>query len=942
VYMNINAKSLIIGIVALLVTAASAGAMIIGPPPTPTPGPTPGPTPPQFIYLNQYAVSGGSPTRLEVGKDGRIYVSYYGQKEVRVYSNSGIELMSIASKGSPVGVGIDNTSGRIYVGDVSYKEVRLYNSDGSPYQKSGLQVKLGIGTNEFSYPLEIAVYQGRAYVLDKGLRKVRVYASEDGVIYNGTSYNTGQRLFDFGYGTLLQPNGIAMDEAAGEIYILDAAASNVKVFNTDGGYLSARTIEAKSTSASGLAVDSKWLYLADRFQDYIKVIDKTTKTISTFAEYGSAEGQLKTPTDVGLDGDGKVFITNSNNLRLEVYGKEGYTGLQITPEALNFSTYESGSCLSSGAELRVQGQSAQTWQISGGASWLSVTGSDPGTPPATPCNPGAALQQITTGVGATAPIYISVDPAGLSASPEGEPYTAQVVFKRGSEGIAYVLFVTLEVKGNPAWISAAPSSLPAFKHQINGADLPSGTIIITTGGTLTWSATAQYGQGGPTGWLKVSPSSGSESAGVKVETLAQINAMAEGGYDAMIEIAAGGAQGSPAYVSVHLDLLEAGDIEVHRNLGQGSFRITGPEQFDISEDTLSWTAQDVKPGRYHIEFSHISGYYRPQSRDFTVQSGERTEVEGTYIKRRTADIIIAGAGDKRADNIVNVLAIDGKVLWSAAPFKKNQGIRVGAADMDGDGIDEVVMTDGAGHIKVYGADGKQITDYELGNGQWLEISAADIDGDGKAEITAAWTRKNEDDTYTEAIETYGLEAGALKKEATLLREAGDKHEAVTIAVGDIDGDGRADLITGGTADISAYGVDIEGGILSLKWSRAYAGGERPNLASGDINDDGIDEIIVGAGPDRAIEALVSVLNGDGTDYGVDINAYGEYDYRYGATAAAGDIDGDGKAEIAAGAGPGRKNEALIRLYDGQGVLLETIKALDCFLGVNVSLGSFGR
>ncbi|HEY1378323.1 MAG TPA: VCBS repeat-containing protein, partial [Gemmataceae bacterium] len=79
-----------------------------------------------------------------------------------------------------------------------------------------------------------------------------------------------------------------------------------------------------------------------------------------------------------------------------------------------------------------------------------------------------------------------------------------------------------------------------------------------------------------------------------------------------------------------------------------------------------------------------------------------------------------------------------------------------------------------------------------------------------------------------------------------------------------------------------------------------------SVATGDVNGDGVSDVIVGAGPGGGPH--VRAINGATLLAGqvVDLFSFMAYDPRFtgGVNVAAGDVNGDGRADIITGAGPG--------------------------------------
>jgi large repetitive protein len=127
---------------------------------------------------------------------------------------------------------------------------------------------------------------------------------------------------------------------------------------------------------------------------------------------------------------------------------------------------------------------------------------------------------------------------------------------------------------------------------------------------------------------------------------------------------------------------------------------------------------------------------------------------------------------------------------------------------------------------------------------------------------------------------------------------------VSVAAGDVTGDGRADIITGAGPGATPW-VRVWDGATFLEiasffaYDPAFAGGV--NVTSADVDGDGRADIITGAGPGGGPH--VRVWSGVDSH---EITGFFAYDPAFpgGVNVAAADIDGDGHADIITGAGPG--------------------------------------
>lgn len=863
--------------------------------------------PPTSIPVDNYAILEGSPARIAADSSGKLYVTNNTRGLINVFSNNGILLKSINTVESPLGIAVDS-AGKIYVSDIEKKNVGVYDPNGS------LLLKLGSGDAEFGLPNDIAVSSsGNIYVTDSINNVVKVYSP------------SGANLFIFGAGLLSFPTGISMDDGAGEVFVIDHRNNYIRIYDLNGNLK--RSIKGsggmmgggKLLRPLGLAIDSTRMYVTDIFHSVVAAYDKVSGVFLKYiGNYGSGSGEFKTPIGLAMDKDNKIFIANNENQRIEVLGIDIFNSLKTDPNTINISSYNNGSLIT---------QSVKLTSTIANTAWTAVVS-----------NPRITLSSVS---GTTpASVNVIVNPAFLKQG----IYTSTVKFITPS-GTESILLVNLEIR-NPS-LSVAPSSIN-FVYQKNSNILPSGSIMInSTGATLGWNASVSA-----VSWLKLSSTptlniwqtssiSGNTPSSIQVLLTDYVKYLPAGAYEAVITVNAGAVQGSPALVKVHLDVVESSSIKVTTNLDNALFTITGPENFSGSGKT--WVAENVKTGTYSISFSDVDGYKKPADRTFTVKTGETAEIEGIYTSNLSPMHIIAGSADPKG-NVFKIMSLDGlsemSIIPFGSPYDIPSAVKVAAGDLDGDGIDEIVVTNGKNIIKIYRPDGNKIASkYLSGFADKLEIALADIDDDGKAEILAGYVDRS---SNSRSIVSFGLNGNLLTNELYLMFRPGIV-EPFTLTSGDIDGDGKPELIIADRFNLTAYRIinTFFESVVQI-WSRTISEAVNPVITTGDIDGDGIDEICFASGPNSANPSRVRFLKGNGTDYGLQFDAFGDLSYMYGATVSLADIDGDGISEIAVGAGPGSSNEALIRLFESDGQFINQITALDTLYGVNISFGRFDK
>ncbi len=259
-------------------------------------------------------------------------------------------------------------------------------------------------------------------------------------------------------------------------------------------------------------------------------------------------------------------------------------------------------------------------------------------------------------------------------------------------------------------------------------------------------------------------------------------------------------------------------------------------------------------------------------------------------------LIFAGSGPGSGE--LRIFQANGTPLVTISPFGGafTGGVRVAAGDLNGDGITDVVagMASGGGEVRAYsGTDGASLgvtTPFGAGLTGGVFVATGDVNADGH------------DDLLLGAGNGGGLARlidGATQTElGSGLPFSPTYTGGVTVAMGDVTGDGRAELIFG-TA-VGGFVRVLDGTTLSelasgFPYGPLFFGGV--NVAAGDVNGDGIDEVAIAprnAGGPVRVYTLQAELLIEGTPFsGVQ-----------GVSVALADLNNDGRDDLVMGAGTG--------------------------------------
>ena len=270
-------------------------------------------------------------------------------------------------------------------------------------------------------------------------------------------------------------------------------------------------------------------------------------------------------------------------------------------------------------------------------------------------------------------------------------------------------------------------------------------------------------------------------------------------------------------------------------------------------------------------------------------------------------------------------------------------VRTTTADVDGDGVKDLVGVAGpGGYFKgtvISGADQKTVLvppffpfagSEDFGGGGF--VAASDLDGDGRAELVVT-----PDDGGGPRVAVFSLgRDGMLRVRADFFGIDDPNYRGgARVSLGDVTRDGTADLAVaagflGGPRVALFDGKSLTGGgpTRVVNDFFAFPGDDAVTLrngvfvALGDVDGDGAADFVFGGGPGGA-PRVFAVSGGKVLKLGVaaaqasplaNFFVGGDAGDRGGVHVSASDVDGDGRADVLVGSGAGARSRA--RVYAG--------------------------
>ena len=246
----------------------------------------------------------------------------------------------------PRDIEIDSASGDLFASDMLNHRVQQFGADGSFQRKwgrNGGDGTPGSADGEFNRPWGLAVdAAGSVYVADSLNHRVQKFLP-DGTFLLRWGANGGDGSSGIAPGEFNDPRGIARGFAGASetLYVVDSMNHRVQQFTTLGGYL--RSWGGRGNGPGefdvprGIAVgEDGSIYVADgfnrRIQKFVPGSPCPPSTIQVtpgmcfVTEWGSLgvdSGEFELPHDIGVDSQGRVYVSDLLNNRYQVFDSDG-------------------------------------------------------------------------------------------------------------------------------------------------------------------------------------------------------------------------------------------------------------------------------------------------------------------------------------------------------------------------------------------------------------------------------------------------------------------------------------------------------------------------------------------------------------------------------------------------------------------------------------------
>lgn len=210
----------------------------------------------------------------------------------------------------PMGVATDS-AGIVYVADMDASTIRVIDFEKKKMTSFLEDVPIGL-------PIGLAIdSKDNLYVADANGKQILEFNSHR-VLVRG-----------LGAGELGKPTFIALDESRGRLYVSDVVKSEVVVFDLRSGmklfaFGGKGNAKGKLYSPQGIAIDKEGrIFVAEQFNARIQVFDAEGKHLYMFGSRGDKEFQFEGPRGLAFDSNGNLFVAETRKAAVLIFQPDG-------------------------------------------------------------------------------------------------------------------------------------------------------------------------------------------------------------------------------------------------------------------------------------------------------------------------------------------------------------------------------------------------------------------------------------------------------------------------------------------------------------------------------------------------------------------------------------------------------------------------------------------